>query len=185
MNETIKNIMERRSIRQFQQTPIKEEDLKIIIDAAKYAPSAVNQQSWHFTVVQNKDKLNKINEVTKEVFLKSGNKMFEERAKAENFSPFYNAPLFIIVSGDKNAVAPVCDGSLALGNMFVAAKALGIASCWIHAMNTVLTAPEGLDLRKELGIPDDYILIGSGAFGYSAVPYPAPAPRRESTVNII
>lgn len=185
MNEILKNILGRRSIRQFKQTQIGDQELEAIIEAGKYAPSAMNQQSWHFTVVQNKEMLNKINRATKAAFLKSGNKMFEERAKGENFSPFYNAPTFIIVSGDEKAIAPNHDGSLAIGNMFLAAKSLGIGSCWIHAMNFVLNTDEGKLLKKELGIPEGYMPVGSAAIGYSAVPYPSPAPRKDGIVNII
>ena len=185
MNETLKNILERRSIRQFKQKQINNDELEAIIEAGKYAPSAMNQQSWHFTVVQNKEMLKKINETTKAAFVKSGNKMFEERAKAENFSPFHNAPTFIIVSGDEKAIAPNHDGSLAIGNMFLAAKSLEIGSCWIHAMNFVLNSEEGKLLKKELGIPEGYIPVGSAAFGYSAAPYPSSAPRKDGTVNII
>lgn len=185
MNETLKSIFDRRSIRQYKQEQIREEELQTILEAGKFAPSAMNQQSWHFTVVQNKAMLEKINALCKIAFLKSGNKRFEERAQAENFSPFHNAPTFIIVSGDGNAIAPQNDGSLALGNMFLAAYSLGIGSCWIHAMNYLFSTEEGKTLKKELGIPEGYVSVGAGAFGYPAAQPPAPAPRKEGTVNII
>lgn len=185
MNETLKSIMSRRSIRKYEQNQIKDEELLTILEAGKYAPSAMNQQPWHFTVVQNKEILQKINEACRAAFIKSGNKNFEERAKAENFSIFYNAPTFIIVSGDEKAIAPQNDCSLALGNMFLAAESLGIGSCWIHAMNFLFTTEEGKSLKIELGIPEGYSPVGSGAFGYKAVESPSPAPRRNGTVNLI
>jgi nitroreductase len=185
MNETLKSIMSRRSIRNFGEEQIKDEELHLILQAGKFAPSAMNQQSWHFTVVQNKDVHQRINEACKTAFMKSGNKNYEQRAQAENFSIFYNAPTFIIVSGDQKAIAPQHDGSLALGNMFLAAESLGIGSCWIHAMNFLLSTPEGQSLKSDLGIPEGYIPTGSGAFGYKATEQPAPAPRKEDTVNII
>jgi ABC-type polysaccharide/polyol phosphate transport system ATPase subunit len=58
--------------------------------------------------------------------LRSGNKTFEERAKAENFSIFYHAPTLIVVSGDEKAITPQQDCALALGNMFLAAESIGI-----------------------------------------------------------
>lgn len=185
MNETLKTILSRRSIRQYKQKQIREEELHAILEAGKFAPSAMNQQSWHFTVVQNKEILQKINEACRAAFAKSGNKNFEARAKAENFSPFYNSPTFIIVSGDEKAIAARNDGSLALGNMFLAAESLGIGSCWIHAMNFLFSTEEGMSLKKELSIPEDYVCVGSGAFGYKAVESPSPAPRKAGTVNII
>ena len=185
MNETLKTILNRRSIRKFQPEQIKDEELQAILEAGRYAPSAMNQQSWHFTVVQNPAILQQLNQACKNAYLKSGNQRFEERAKSEDFKIFYNAPTFIMVFGDETAIAPLHDGSLALGNMLLAAHSLGIGSCWIHAMNYLFKTEEGNALKKELGIPEGYVPVGSGAFGYPAVEPPAPAPRRENTVNII
>ena len=185
MNETLKTILNRRSIRKYTQEQIKDEDLQTILEAGEFAPTAMNQQSWHFTVIQNKEMLQKINETCKISFLKSGNKNYEALAKSESFSAFHNAPTLIIVSGDQKAIAPQNDGILALGNMFLAAASLGIGSCWIHATRFLFTTEEGLALKNELGIPENYVFVGSGAFGYKAVEPTAPAPRKEGTVNII
>jgi nitroreductase len=185
MNETLKTIQRRRSIRSFKEEQINDNELQAILEAGKYAPTAMNQQSWLFTVVQNKEILKKINEACRIVFSKSGNKNYEERAKAINFNVFYNAPTLIIVSYDQKAIAPQHDGSLALGNMLNAAESLGIGSCWIHAINFLLSHEDGQALKMELSIPEGYIPVGSGAFGYKAVEQPAPAPRKEGTVNII
>lgn len=185
MSETLETIRNRRSIRAFKDEQIRDRDLETILEAGKYAPSAANQQSWHFTVVQRKEALQKINQVAKVLYEKSGNPRFEERAKAENFSLFYNAPTYIIVSGEEKAIAPRADTALALGNMFLAAHDIGIGSCWIHAVNFLYGTEEGKALFKELGVPGDYIPFGSGAFGYSAADVPAPSERRAGTVNYI
>ncbi|MDF2984947.1 MAG: nitroreductase [Eubacterium sp.] len=185
MNETVKTILNRRSIRKYKAEQIGDQELNIILDAGKFAPSAMNQQPWHFTVVQNKEVLKRINEVCTAAFSKSGIKNYEDRAKADNFSAFYNAPTFIIVTGDPTAIAPQNDGSLALGNMFNAAESLGIGSCWIHALNYVFSTEEGQALRRELGIPEGYVHVGAGAFGYKDMQQPAAPPRKEDTVNII
>jgi nitroreductase len=129
--------------------------------------------------------LQKINEICREVYIKSGNPYYEDRAKEQNFNVFYNAPTFIIVTGDPKAIAPQNDGSLALGNMLLAAESLGIGSCWIHSMSFLFSTEEGQPLKKELGIPDGYVPVGSGAFGYISGDQPSPAPRKEGTVNII
>lgn len=185
MNDTMKTILDRRSIRRFKDKPVEKKELELILEAAHYAPTAMNQQPWHFTVVQSRELLDRINEVTKEAFAKSGNPNFGARAKTEGFSPFYNAPLFIIVSCDKKAIAPIHDGALTLGNMFLAAKSLGIGSCWIHAMNFVLESEAGYELRKELQIPEGFMPVGAGAFGYAAENNPAPSPRKKDAVTIL
>lgn len=185
MNDTLTNILTRRSIRQYKQEQIKDEELQAILEAGKYAPTAMNQQLWHFTVVQNQQMLQKINQGCQRVFLNSGNKSMKDRAKVEDFSIFYKAPTLILVSVDEKAIAPHNDGSLALGTMFLAAHSLGIGSCWIHAVNALFSTEEGKFLCKELGIPESYISIGSGAFGYKAAEAPPRAPRKENLINII
>lgn len=185
MSETLKTILERRSIRNFKAEQIKDNELELILEAAKFAPSAMNEQAWHFTVIQNKDVINKFNQTAKDIYLKSGNDRFISLAKAEDFSVFYHAPTYIIVSADEKAVAPVADSALALGNIFLAAEALGLGAVWIHAVNYLYTTAEGKLLFKELGIPEGYVPYGSAAIGYNAGEKPQPKPRKEGAVNII
>ena len=185
MNETIKNILNRRSTRKFQQIQIKDEELETILNAGKYAPTAFNQQSWHFTVVQNKEILERITEVFRDVLSKCDNSFLVSLAKSKDFSAFYKAPTFIIVTADEKAHAPIHDATLALGNMLLAAESLGIGACWLHSVNLVFATDEGKKLKEELGIPEGYIPVGSGAFGYKDVKSINPAPRKDNTVNII
>lgn len=185
MNETIKTLLSRRSTRMYKQEQLKDEELNTILKTGMFAPSAMNQQSWYFTVIQNKELLNKINEVCKSIFLKSGNRTFEERAKSKSFNVFYNAPTLIIVSGYEKAIAPQIDCAVALENMFLAAESMNIASCWIHAITSFSDTEEGSALLKELNIPEGYSVFGSGAFGYKASGTDNIAPRRENVVNII
>jgi nitroreductase len=184
MNETMNTILSRRSIRAYKQEQIKEEELQTMLQAARYAPSAINEQCWHFTVVQNKEILDKINKACKEAMIKSGNKMFAERAKDESFSIFYNAPTIIIISADEKAVAPQLDSALAMENIFLAAEALGLGSCWIHAVVNLLGSENEKALREELKIPDGFSAYCAAAFGYKAADA-SPAPRKEGTVTIL
>lgn len=185
MNETISTILNRRSIRAFKQDPINAEDMQLILNAGLYAPSAMNQQSWHFTVVQNKVLLEKINQTCRVVFLNSGIKAYQDRAKSENFNVFYSAPTLIIVSGDEKASYPKNDCTLALGNLLLASASLGIGSCWIHALTHFGGTPEGDRLLQELSIPDGFKIFGSAALGYAASYAPAAPPRKGNNVTIL
>jgi len=185
MNETIKTILSRRSVRAYKQEQLKDDDLQIILKAGMYAPSAMNQQSWHFTVVQNNETLNKINQTCKSIFSKSGNERFEAQAKSKTFSVFYNAPTLIIVSGDEKTIAPQYDCALANENMFLSAASIGIGSCWIHAMTQLNSTEEGNALIKELGIPEGNKIFAAGAFGYNASESPTAAPRKENVVTYL
>jgi nitroreductase len=187
MNEVLSTLLRRRSIRNYLEEQIKDDELNNILKAGQYAPSGMNGQPWHFTVVQNKKLLNKINEFVKESILKddSMNQTMKERVKAEDFSVFYKAPTLIIVSGKKDAFTTQYDCVLAMGNMFNAAASLGIGSCWIHSVAVTLNSKNSKELLKELSIPEGDLVICSGAFGYNAGETPLPAPRKEGTINII
>lgn len=91
----------------------------------------------------------------------------------------------IIVSAEENAIAPIADSALALGNIFLAAEALGLGAVWIHSVNYIYSTEEGKALFAELGIPDGYVPYGSAALGYNAGEKPVAKSRREGTVNII
>lgn len=183
MNEAINTLLNRRSIRVFKEEQLKENKLMTILEAGQFAPSAMNEQCWHFTVVQNKEILNKINAVCKAMMQGMGGAM-GERAKLDSFSVFYNAPTFIIVSGDEKAIAPQIDCSIAMQNMFLAAEAQGIGSCWIHAVTNLSKSEAGKALIKELQIPEGFNIYSAGAFGYKAKEGSA-APRKENTITIL
>lgn len=185
MNETLKTILTRRSIRKFKKDQIQENELQAVIEAGKFAPCGLGQQSSYFTVVQSKEMLEKINKACKNAYINSGNKNFEVLGKTENFSAYHNAPTFIIVSGNQSSPAYLHNGSAALENMLLAAESLGLGACWIHSLTIVFPTEEGKLLKKELGIPDDYAYVGAAAFGYKDMEQPTPAPRKEGIVNII
>lgn len=185
MNETMRTILNRRSIRAYKQEQIKDEELNAIMQAGIYAPSAINEQPWRITAVQNREILHRINEACRAIILKSGNKIFAERAKSPEFSIFYNAPTLIIVSGDEKAIAPLADCALALENMFLAAASMEIGSCWINAITQLSGDEEGRALIKELEIPEGHKIYCAGSFGYKAADSPEAAPRKENLVNII
>jgi nitroreductase len=185
MNETLKTILSRRSVRAYQARQIKEEELQAILEAGQYAPSGMNAQPWHFSVIQDPALLQKINDTIKAELVKSGPSRMAERAKDESFSVFYQAPTLIVVSGDPDAVTPRYDCTLALGNMLLAAASVGVGSCWINAVAKMLIAPECRPLLREIGVSEGYTLYGAGAFGYHAGPVAAAAPRKAGAVNFV
>ena len=65
MNETIKTLLNRRSIRKYKEEQIKDEELKAVLEAGMYAPSARNRQSPLFVAVQDKEILKKLDDMNK------------------------------------------------------------------------------------------------------------------------
>lgn len=166
MNEVICAIEGRRSIRSYRTDPVPEEKLEAVVKAGLMAPSAMNQQSWHFVVISGK-----------------GAERYRTYCMEKlGRDPYYGAPAMILVFGKKDAIAPVCDGSLAIGNLLLAAKALGLGSCWIHCVNDLFKEEAA---AAEWGVPAGYRPVGSVALGFPAGEAPAAKPRKEGTVTQI
>lgn len=70
-NEVLENIKARRSVRAYTGQQVLEEDLQAILEAATYAPSGMHLETWHFTAIQNMDKLTELNERIKGAFAKT------------------------------------------------------------------------------------------------------------------
>ena len=169
MNETIKILLERRSIRKFKPEQIKDEDLNAILKAGMYAPSGGHQQSALFVVIQDKETLKKLSAMNAAVL-------------GKDIDPYYGAPTLILVFADKSKVTPIEDASLALGNMFNAAASLGIGSCWVHRARQMFETQEGKDLLKKWGVTGDYVGVGSCILGYADCEHPKAAPRKDNSV---
>ncbi len=88
MNTIIKNIKRRRTTRKFEETPVEREKLETIIDAGLWAPSGGNKQPWHFTVIQDKALMTRLNVATKEAAMKSDVDYVKNLAKNEKLDIF-------------------------------------------------------------------------------------------------
>ena len=182
--------MTRRSSRAYSDRPVSTEDLEQIIAAGRYAPCAVGQQKWHFTVVRNRDILERIRVAVRDCFRK--NLAFEEDPRhpknplaadmPDDYCCFYQAPCLVMVSMPRDNQNALTDGSCALENIFLAAHALGIDSCWINQQRSFCDEPELRSILDEIGVPADHIICGSAALGYATVRGKA-APRAEDTVT--
>lgn len=172
MNETIKTLLNRRSVRKFKSDQITVEELNEVLEAGKYAPSGANQQSALLIAVQNKDMIKKITKMNAAVI-------------GKDTDPYYGAPTVILVLADRSKVTPVEDGSLALGNMLNAAYSLGLGSVWVHRVNQMFESEEGKSLLKEWGVEGEYIGIGSCALGYPDCEFPNAAPRKDNYVVMV
>ena len=72
MNEVMNNILTRRSIRKFTDTPISREILDDLVQAALHAPSGMGKQTWKFTVVTNKNAIKRLAEAIKTTLNRPG-----------------------------------------------------------------------------------------------------------------
>lgn len=171
MNETIKNLIERRSCRKYSTTQIKEEELNSVLKAGEYAPTGMGRQSPIILVLQNKEKIEKLSKLNAKIM-------------GTDKDPFYGAPTVLIVLADKNIGTYKEDGSLVLGNLMNAAYSLGLGSCWIHRAKEEFETEEGKELLKEWNIPENYVGIGHCILGYPEEKSEA-KPRKEEYIRFI
>lgn len=142
MNEVLKTIRNRRSVRTYLPTQITQEDLDLIIESGIYAPSGHNDQPWHFTIIQNKEILKHINDKSKELMAQSEISWIKNMGSNPKVNLIYDAPTLIIVSGNKNALSPKVDCSAAIQNMLLAAESLNIGSVWIGLITFFLKSED-------------------------------------------
>jgi len=170
MNEVIKCIKERRSIRSFSSKIVPSEILEQIVEAGTFAPSGRNKQDWHFTVIKSAETTLKLAQIV-------GNAL----DRGENYN-FYGAPNHIIISCPKGDVHSAHDSCTAAENILLAAHSLGIATCWINQLRVSDTYPLVRKFLTELGVPQNHHVEMSIAVGYSDKKPDAPA-RKIGTVT--
>lgn len=174
MDNLIELMKTRRSIRKYKADMVPIEMIKQVIEAGTYAATGMNKQSPIIIAVTNKEIRDRISKVNQEI-----------GGWQEGFDPFYGAPVILIVLADKNNVNHVCDGSLVMGNLMLAAHELGLGSCWINRARQEFEMPEWKEWLKSLGIEGEYEGIGHCALGFADCELPEAAPRKENWVYYV
>ncbi len=197
-------LLDRRSIRSFTEQEVAPEDIRDIIDCARYAPSDTNSQTWKFIAVRNKEKIREIERMTwEQLHLKAAaaeqkGLSKEARLLTKSFGPyataFADAPVLIVclatpyaskfrdkifdpigfVEDDVWAEEGIKSSCLASQNLMLAAHAMGLATC--PMTGPVLLAQE--QLRTYLNIPEQCQINMVIALGYPAE-HPGRLPRKE------
>ncbi|MGI6333928.1 MAG: nitroreductase family protein [Saccharofermentanales bacterium] len=181
MNETIKTILARRSVRAYKDKPVEADKIDLLLECALAAPTGRNVQPWFFSVVNSRDLLNRISAANKQIMSESADPMAKQAASDPNFDSFRGAPLVIIVSGRRDASMAAADCANAVENMAIAACSLGLGTCYLAGFKPALLAPGGKALLKELQIPEGYDPLYGLAIGY-ANEDPGERPARDRTV---
>jgi hypothetical protein len=171
MNQILNAMKERRSIRKYKPELPEREKLEQIIEAGLYAASGKGLQSSIIVAVTDKALRDRLMEMNRKI-----------GGWQEGFDPFYGAPAVLIVLADKASANHVYDGSLSMGNMMLAAHALGLGSCWINRAKEEFDSDEGKAILKELGIEGDWEGIGHCVVGYIDGDAPEAKPRKDGRV---
>jgi nitroreductase len=174
-NPVLQSIYQRRSVRNYKADPVLDDVLLELIKAGIYAPTARNQQLWRFAVVTNKADIDRYSDRVKLLWRMNplfglaaaglAGKGLQKYAKMLNTPGlhfFHHAPALVFIFAPEARLVRE-DRSCAAENMMLAARSLGIGSCWIG-----LAAPLGKDkkTRDELNVPGKYRLMATIVFGY-------------------
>ena len=170
MNETLKVLKERRSIRKYKAEQIKDEELNAILEAGTWAASGKGLQSAVMVVAQDPETVSMLYKANAEIWGKPG------------VDPFYGAPTAVVVLADGEAVNWIQDGSLVMGNLMTAAAAIGVGSCWINRCMEYFDTPAGKELLKKWGLDEKYRGVGICVLGYADGPVPQAKPRKEGYI---
>ena len=172
MNEVIRTIKARRSIRSYKNDQITEEQLEAILEAGVYAASGMGEQATILVAVQDP-----------EVIALMGG--LNAKVMGADTDPFYGAPTVVVVFADSERITAVEDGSLVIGNMMLAAASIGVDSCWIHRAKETFEFDLGKTLMQKWGIPANYVGVGNCILGYREGDLPeAPARKPGRIVRV-
>lgn len=183
MDRALEVLMSRRSVRKYLEKQIPEESLQKILAAGMQAATAMNRQSWHFTVVQDKVLLDDISEAVGAVLSASGVPSLHERAQEAEFHTFHRAPTVVFVSAEESTYS-LADCANASQNMCLAATALHLGSCYIGSFVQAFKGEKGEQLRNRFSLPHGYHPVFAVALGYTDGPLPE-LKSRESKVSYI
>jgi len=185
LNPVIEAIKSRRAIRSFEDKPVSESAIQTMLEAATYAPSAINIQPWKFTIVTNKEAMKQLSDTAKPALLRmlpdvgdEGLVGLKKQLSNPQYNVFYGAPLLIFVSGVKSPYA-IYDCSMAAQNMMLAAYTLGIGSCWI---GTAVGLANDQKVKANLGVPEDHEVHAAIIFGYPKGGFPKAPEKRPAMV---
>ena len=174
MKETLQDLKMRRSVKEYREEQISDEELMEVLEAGMNASSGGNRQSAVFIVVQNKEWIKKLCALNAKI-----------AGAPEGWDVFYGAPTVIVVAASTSTPDAIKDGSLCIGNMLNAAYALGLGGRWINRADGMPEDALGKELLKEAGYEDDYIGVGNVILGYPKNGFPEPIAHKDNYYKII
>ncbi len=177
-NSIVKAVIERRTIRSYEETPLPREVIDKLLQCAMWAPSGRNSQACQVRVLTDKKALDMLNTDFK-------NKVGWDTPAYTRWdvNPVYQgAPamffIFAPTKGDN------MNGGIMAENIAIAAEGMGLGSCIIASVGGLLDAEEGKKWKRFLKIDEDFEFIISVAVGFKAE-NPEPKPRKPENFIVI
>ena len=141
-----------------------------LLQAAVWAPSAVNQQPWAFLVIRGREKLHEYSERAKAHMLEILPRYLELHQRSDelsggSYNVFHNAGMLIVILAKPAEHPPSEDCCLAAQNLMLAAHGMGLGTCPIGFVRPWLNLG---DVKTELGIPMSYTAVMPIVVGWPA-----------------
>lgn len=151
-------IFDRRSVREFTAQRVDRETITGLIQAAIQAPSAMNQQPWAFTIIQDKTLLKQYSDRAKQIFATTSDSAsmpaeLKEMLSDPAYNIFYNSGTLIVIWAKPMGQHPDWDCCLAAENLMLAAHDLGLGTCPIGLAWPLF---EQADVKQALNVPVKY-----------------------------
>jgi len=178
-------IYRRRTVRSYKDAALDKEMIRTLLAAAVQAPTAMHEEPWAFTVIQDPELLRQLSEGAKKAALKEAESMSPARAVQTrahladpDFNVFYNAGTLVVIWAKPLGSFVAADCWLAAENLMLAACGLGLGSCVIGFSLAALNTPEW---KERLGVDEKMIPVAPIILG---VPdgLPPPRPRKEPEI---
>ena len=159
MNNILDAIKKRSSTRGYRLEKLTDAELEKLLEAGLQAPTARNEQEIHITVVDGSHPI--LAEIEAEK-----NAQMNVQTPKNNF--YYNAPMVLILSGDKNFPWSTLDAGIAVENISLAAEGLGLGSVIIGIIKGAMSGEKKAYFAKALKFPENYEFEIAIAIGHKA-----------------
>ena len=164
MNETLKNIADRYTCRDFKDTPLSEQQIEELVKAALAAPSAMNLQPWHVIMVTEKSLVDELDADGMDILSKNEDRSTYDRMMSRGGKLFYNAPCLAIILSDGSKWGAL-DCGILCQNVVIAAESMGLGTCIVGMAGIPLNGPKADEYKKRFSFPDGHtfaigILVG-------------------------
>jgi nitroreductase len=162
-NSTITTLINSSTTRAFSNQKINAKTVELIIKCGIKAPNAGNRQHWHFSVVQNRKIIAKLNTEAIAALQEAATEGSSGVPQAKQL--FSRAPVLIVISTTVNRPYALFDAALACENMSIAAQSLGLGTHIITTPLAVFNGPKAAKFRRMLRIPDNKKPVAVLVFG--------------------
>ena len=169
-------LINRRSIRDFQEKDVPLSVIKEILHDTCLAPTARNLQPCRFIIIQNREIIKRLSDESKKNILSdilqnpaSPMKQLESRFRDESFNVFYNAPCLVLFIGSRDASFLDVNCALTVSYFMFSATSRGLGTCWIGSGGNI----RDRKVLNEIGVPEDCRIVAPVVIGYPTTVPPA------------